>query len=143
SATLRRFRIDAAPIVAYGHQRAGLGCRAWLATPVLGRSLFQRLRDDDFAGATRESVCRAAARLTVGLAEMEFFNRDHKPSNIIVDDTGRPWLIDTGSVRQGPHPDLDAMLRLLDEIIAIGKAREQDRTWFLDEAARLRKERHL
>jgi tRNA A-37 threonylcarbamoyl transferase component Bud32 len=119
AARLRSLGLPVAEIMGAGTERSGWGIRAWVATRWLGRSLHNRLRDgdlDDFA--RRTAAAEAVGRLTAGLLSEGLVNRDHKASNLILDDAGRVWLIDAGAVRRaealGAHVAAAVMLTGLD-----------------------------
>ncbi len=97
---LARGGLSVVPIVAHGAQRAGLGCRLWLITPMAGRSLETLLHDGSLQGGSRRSTSRAVGALAGRLIAGGWFFRDLKTSNIVMDQEGQPSLIDVGSVRR-------------------------------------------
>jgi serine/threonine protein kinase len=58
------------------------------------------LRDSTLAPDDHRAAIDAAAALTHRLIEAGLWFRDLKPSNVILDETGRARLIDTGSVER-------------------------------------------
>ena len=116
------------PIFASGIQRAGYGLNLWLATPYVGISLHHlfyhgRLTDPD----QRERVLCSVGQLTSDLIRRHLYNRDHKASNILIDQDDRAWLIDVGAVRLtcGSSGEL-AMVHKLGETLAQAGADQQD-----------------
>ncbi|MEM9414587.1 MAG: lipopolysaccharide kinase InaA family protein [Planctomycetota bacterium] len=103
--------VPVVPIIDCGEERAGLGGRAWLATPVMGASL-QRLLTDDACGEARTAeLIDSAAALTRRLLDAGYTFKDLKPSNVVVDDAGVMRLIDVGSAR--PDTSKKQALRML------------------------------
>ena len=93
--------IPVVPIIASGVRRRGGGVYFWLATPYVGKSVFNLLYHGDLSDAGRRAkVLDGVGRLTGGLIAKGFFNRDHKASNILVDAEGEARLIDCGAVRR-------------------------------------------
>lgn len=94
---LRAADVDVVPIIASGMT----GMKLWLATPFVGKSLHNLFFHGDLDdGQRRERVLRSAGELTGTLIRKGFFNRDHKASNILVDEADRARLIDYGAVRR-------------------------------------------
>ena len=101
SALLARAGIPAVSVAAGGYRPAGTGgVVVWLATPWAGRPLHAVLRDSTLAPDDHRAAIDAAAGLTRRLIETGLWFRDLKPSNVILDETGRARLIDTGSVER-------------------------------------------
>jgi serine/threonine protein kinase len=93
-------------IVAAGVSRRGLGVCYWLATPYVGKSLHNLIYHDDLNdAASRSAVLEAAGGLTADLIHYRVFNRDHKASNILIDQDRQAWLIDYGATRRLDSPD--------------------------------------
>ncbi len=91
--------LPVAPIIASGVQRHRLAARFWLVTPHRGTSLHNlfnqgKLTDPD----RRQRILKAVGQLTADLTRLRLFNRDHKASNIVIDDHDHPWLIDVGAI---------------------------------------------
>ncbi len=100
-ALLAAANVPAVPVFDAGWEpigRAGWGCRAWLATPLMGRSINRRLADAGHDDSRRETWIDAAADLAKRLIAAGLVLKDFKPSNIIIDDAGGAWLIDTVAV---------------------------------------------
>lgn len=102
---LRAAGIAVVPAVDAGVERDGRGVRVWLAFPWRGRSLVHLLR----AGALRDlrdrrRAAETLAALTADLIRGGWLNRDHKSSNLLLDDQGAAWLVDAGAVRRAPLP---------------------------------------
>jgi len=89
------------PIVGQGASKRGAGLELWLATPYLGKSLYNLFFHKELeSGERRANILNAVGRLTGGLIDRRLFNRDHKASNILIDEEDKPWLIDVGGVRR-------------------------------------------
>lgn len=86
------------PIVAAGADERG---RRWLLTPYVGVSLYNWLRhcDPTHDVAKRHDFTRQLGRLTGQFIAQRLSHRDHKASNIVVDEDGKLSLIDAGAVR--------------------------------------------
>ncbi len=121
--------IAVAPILANGCQRAGLGEKLWLATPVRGRSLQCLLREETpMPRSRRLAVIESVGRLAGQLLRGGVFFKDLKTSNILIDGASRAWLIDAGSARPmvlGGRAD--RMLTMLEKTAARDGARAVDR----------------
>jgi tRNA A-37 threonylcarbamoyl transferase component Bud32 len=92
--------IPVVPIIASGKIRDGTGMKLWLATPYMGKSLYNLIHHGELSDAEqRGRVLDAVGVLTGGLVRKGLFNRDHKASNIIIDGEDRAWLIDVGAIR--------------------------------------------
>ncbi len=74
--------------------------RVWLVYPWLGPSLMNVVRQHDLSIATKASFADQISQHLVNLLENDLFNRDHKLSNILVDDDSQLWLVDVGGVRR-------------------------------------------
>lgn len=107
--------IPVVPVMATGVQSAGPGRRFWLTTPWTGTSLFNLLYHHQLGDPDRRAkVMDATGRLTGLLIAKDYFNRDHKASNILIDDQGSALLIDYGAVRRHRgQQDTDRMLNNL------------------------------
>ncbi len=93
--------IPVVPIIASGQQQRGLGIHLWLATPHRGVSLHNLFNQGHLDDPDRRArVLDAAGGLTGALISQQWFNRDHKASNIVIDDLDRARLIDVGAVRR-------------------------------------------
>jgi tRNA A-37 threonylcarbamoyl transferase component Bud32 len=88
--------LPVAPIIAFGAEWAVGGASLWLATRYVGPSVHEVLRTD---GASR-ALLDAIATVTAALLRAGFVHRDHKVSNLLVDDAGRVWLTDVGAIRR-------------------------------------------
>lgn len=92
--------IPVAPIIASGQHRSGFSLRLWLATPLVGISLHNLFNEGHLADPDRRArVLDAAGGLTGQLIHHRWFNRDHKASNIVLDEQDQAYLIDVGAVR--------------------------------------------
>jgi hypothetical protein len=133
---LQQSGVPVVPIVDAGLEPAGAGCRAWIATPVAGRSLQRVLRDDaDPARASR--LLDRAAELAAALVAAGWWLKDYKPSNIIVDESGAMRLIDVGGTRRyGGPAHLDRMLAVMDRALARDGVGESPRRAFADRTRR-------
>ena len=91
--------IPVAPILASGRQWCAAGCRLWLMTPMLGRSVRELGRQGDLEFPQRRKlIVDACAGLTVDLIHRGYVNRDHQVSNFIWSNDGRLQLIDVDGV---------------------------------------------
>lgn len=92
------------------------GTREWLVMDAAqGRSLLEHLADVHAGRGVvgvhmQHELARAMAGLIRGLDRAGLFNRDHKPSNIIVTSLGKGGpptfaVIDTVAIRRGRRPD--------------------------------------
>ena len=84
----------------------------WLVTPYTGKSLYNLLHHGELTDPQkRTQLMTAVGQLTRQLAAKGLFNRDHKASNIVVDEDAKPWLIDVVGVRRSRgQKDTDRML---------------------------------
>jgi len=125
---MRKAGLPVVAIAASGSTRRGLGRRCWLATPYIGMSLHNLILHDRLpSGPKRVAVLSAVGRLTGELIRRRWFNRDHKASNILIDDGGRPWLIDVGAVRRlRGSAGADRMLANLCDTLAQAGATDAD-----------------
>jgi hypothetical protein len=106
------------PIVDAGIEGRGLGCRAWLATPLTGSSLHHLLDDSGGDDDARGRLIDAAAALAADLIRAGFWFKDLKPSNIVIDEAGEAWLIDVGSARPAQKPsETKRMLKVMDRVL--------------------------
>lgn len=96
---LTRDGIAVVPIAAHGVVAAGLGLKAWLATPWAGRPLVTLLAERP-SGPHRRALAVAVGRLAGVLIALGWFFKDLKTSNILVDEAGAVRLIDVGSARR-------------------------------------------
>ncbi len=111
STWLRDAKIQAVPIVATGISYRGLGVQYWLATPYVGESLYNLFYHNDLVVPDeRTEVLESAGELTRSLINHMLFNRDHKASNILIDQNRQAWLIDYGGVRHVSQSRADRML---------------------------------
>jgi serine/threonine protein kinase len=103
---LRAVGLPVVPIIDHGIDRVRTGRKFWLCTPYRGENLRQYIHNNRVT--TRQQrlrVIRFLAHMTADLIQRGYFFRDLKPSNIIVDETGRTWLIDVGSARPSRQPE--------------------------------------
>jgi tRNA A-37 threonylcarbamoyl transferase component Bud32 len=115
---LRAAHVRVVPIADAGVEGRGLGCRAWLATPLTGSSLHHLLDAEDADTEDRGRLIDAAARLAADLIGAGFWFKDLKPSNIVIDESGDAWLIDVGSARPARKPaDTERMLAVMDRVL--------------------------
>lgn len=93
---------------------------------VEGRTLLGALAGGALALGTQRELAEEAGRLTARLVKAGLFNRDHKPSNIILRDgasngRGRLVLIDTAGVtRLGSHRPERMLFNLIVECVGTG-----------------------
>lgn len=115
---LRAARLRVVPIIDAGVEGCGLGCRAWLATPLAGTSLHHRLKAPEAGTDGHGRLIDAAVRLAADLIGAGFCFKDLKPSNIVIDESGDAWLIDVGSARPARKPaHTERMLAVMDRVL--------------------------
>ncbi len=102
---LRAAGLPVVPITAHGTIPAGAGCRFWLMTPLVGRSLQCLMRGQPIARGERLRLIQVVADLAGLLIRGGYYFRDFKPSNILIDDAGAAWLIDVGGLQRSDRPD--------------------------------------
>jgi hypothetical protein len=130
---LHAAQVRVVPVIDAGVEGRGLGCRAWIATPLAGTSLHHRLQDPEAQTGGRGRLIDAAARLARDLIQAGFWFKDLKPSNIVIDDAGDAWLIDVGSARPARKPsDTERMLAVMDRVLVRAGADETLRHRFGD-----------
>ena len=76
---------------------------------IAGRTLLARLADRDLPEAVERLAAANIADMIAQLARHRLANRDHKPSNIIISDTGRPVLLDA-ELRTAPPAEAAARM---------------------------------
>ena len=76
---------------------------------IAGRTLLARLADRDLPEPVERVAAGNIADMVAHLASRRLANRDHKPSNIIVGDTGRPVLLDA-ELRTAPPAEAAARM---------------------------------
>lgn len=133
NAELREKGIPVVPILAHG-KRGLIGCRYWIVTPYVGKSVHQMGREGDLEDPRRRKhVVDSIAALTSELIVRAYWNRDHKASNMLMDPRGRLWLIDVGAVR--PAKNRQHTLRMLAMLLKTLAAEEippAERLYLLD-----------
>jgi len=94
---LRDAGLDIVPIAGGGTDRG----RVWLATPERGEALQIMIQQGQpTSRAERNRLIDAVTDLWLQLVRAGWFFRDFQVANILVDDDGRPWLIDVGATRR-------------------------------------------
>ncbi|MCP3903046.1 MAG: hypothetical protein GY715_05355 [Planctomycetes bacterium] len=116
----RRLRADGLAVVPIAGDGAR-GGRVWLATPECGEALQIMIQQGQPASrAERNRLIDAAVDLWLALVQAGWFFRDFQVANILVDDDGRPWLIDVGATRRSPSREHALrMLRQLHETAVV------------------------
>lgn len=94
------------------------GPREWLAIEHLeGRSILDHIADQDLSISQEHAVAKALAEQISDMVAKGRFNRDHKPSNLILTcwegDKPRIAIIDTVAIRRCRRFDFAAMQRML------------------------------
>lgn len=115
---MRRLAAEGLPVVP-----AAASGMTWLATRLVGLSLHNTVRLKRFASTEqREQTLQQAGQLVRQMAEAGWYFRDFKASNLLVDDAGNLWLIDTGSVRRQRQGNGRSVMleRLLETLNAAG-----------------------
>lgn len=111
NAALREAGIAVVPIMDGGVD-AG---QVWLATPCMGQSLLRCL----WQGENLEALIDAAAAVTAQLMDAGYTFKDLKPSNMVVDSTGKAQLIDVGPARKSTkNSDIRRMMGVMDRTLA-------------------------
>jgi hypothetical protein len=114
---LRAAGLDVVPIAGGGAE----GGRVWLATPERGEALQVMIqRGQPASRAERNRLIDAVVDLWLALVRAGWFFRDFQVANILVDDDGRPWLIDVGATRRSSSREHALrMLRQLHETAVV------------------------
>lgn len=128
---LRDAGVAVVPIIDAGVEPAGVGARVWLATPRVGKSLQALLQQPGQTPEARQALLGAAAGLARRLIEVGYTFKDFKPSNLVIDDAGRPHLIDVGSARRDDSPGQVArMIAVMDRVLDRDGVDEDGRLFF-------------
>lgn len=130
---LRDKGVAVVPIVGHGKQWAGLGCKLFLVTPYVGKSVHQLGREGELESPVRRKhVVDQIAAVTAKLVEREVYFRDLKASNILMDNKARLWLIDVGSARKaGKRVHMLKMLGMLLKTLAMEEIPPAERYYLL------------
>lgn len=96
---------------------------AWRGRPVIelelgfvpGRSAQEVARDPGLSDREQRRGSAAIGRLAALLLAAGLLNRDFKLNNVIIDDAGEPWMIDTVGVRRSYRPEA-AAARMLERL---------------------------
>ncbi len=89
------------PLLSWHLQPQGLGCKALLASPWFGQSLWaMRLQKQTLDEDRRHQLLQNISGLVASLIQRGWVFRDLKTANVLVDGQDRPWLIDVGSARK-------------------------------------------
>lgn len=128
-AVLEAAGVDVAPIVGRGSQPAFLGRRYWLATAWCGESVFRHIRQlGGGRGAKSRAIVEGMADITSRLFEAGLIHRDHRVSNMLLDDAGRLRLVDVDGVRRST--DAKDRIRTLGTLASSAKKAGATRTDF-------------
>lgn len=100
----------AEPLALLAGRDAGGRVEVLVLPEIAGRTLLDRLADRDLPGAIERAAAEHLAEMIATLARSRLANRDHKPSNVIIDDAGRPTLLDA---ELRPSPPTEAAARML------------------------------
>jgi tRNA A-37 threonylcarbamoyl transferase component Bud32 len=122
---LQKAGIPVVPIVDCGIDRQGCcGCHGWLATPIRGESMFHLINDEVIRRERGEALLDLSIDLALKLLRANFWSRDFKPSNIVIDQD-KAWLIDVGSARRNPtDAKLVRMLAVMKKRLGTGGAED-------------------
>jgi tRNA A-37 threonylcarbamoyl transferase component Bud32 len=88
-----------------------------------GKTVLQRLADGDLSVKQQHAVARALGEQVSGLAHQQVFNRDHKPSNLILVDPGKSVsiaVIDCVDIQRGRFGPEEMLSSLLIESLGVG-----------------------
>lgn len=92
--------VRAAPILGHGVDRAA-GGRCWIATPWTGQSVYMLLKRGGFRDfRSRRAAAAAVAEVTAAMLNAGLAHRDHRLTNMLLDENGDAWLIDVMGVRR-------------------------------------------
>ncbi len=81
-----------------------LGVCSYLLTEyVAGISLYRFMRGDQLVDETVQSLARQVAYIWQNLVDLRVSHNDLKPENLLIDLTGRLWLIDLERMRRHRH----------------------------------------
>ncbi len=129
----RRLAADGVAVVPVAARGTHHG-RSWVATRRVGASVQRLLTDGQLGGRdARAEAARALADLLADLLDRGWFFRDFQTANIVLEEPGRAWLIDVGSVRRSARRDHAVrMLALLDHTASGEGATRRDRLTFLN-----------
>lgn len=115
---LQEAGVPVVPLIDGGEERVGFGGRAWLATPLMGTSMQRRIANPATDDAQATGLIDDAAALTRRLIDAGYTFKDLKPSNIVLDDTGQPRLIDVGSTKPDTsRKQVTRMLAVMDRVL--------------------------
>lgn len=102
---LKTLGVATARPLALAIERGALGAREWLVLELLpGKTLLQHIADRDLTVKQEHEAARRVGRQVSQLSKGGHFNRDHKPSNIILmpgPDGLSPAIIDCVGLRRG------------------------------------------
>jgi tRNA A-37 threonylcarbamoyl transferase component Bud32 len=132
---LATMQLPVTPIAGITMRRrcAGLGGIGYLVSPYIGESVYRQLNRDMIVDRhARRQLAGQLAQLTAKLLERGLIHGDYKASNILVDDHGQLWLIDTDRIASSrSRARLIAMLATLDETAMRARASRAERLRFL------------
>ena len=98
---------------------------------VEGRSALELARDDALGPAGVRRVSAAIGDVVAAMVNAGLVNRDFKLANLIIDETGDVWLIDTVAIRagRGSRP-VARMLESLGVQVPVMESRLSPAAWF-------------
>jgi len=97
------------------HEGRRVECLLMRAAP--GQTLLELIASNDLTASEEHRVARAVGRQLKALVEAKLFNRDHKPSNLIVTGPGvQPAMVDTVAILPAPAR-MRALKRMLEALV--------------------------
>jgi tRNA A-37 threonylcarbamoyl transferase component Bud32 len=107
-------------VLATQHERGTM--QEWLVLEQLpGKTLLQHIADRDLSVRQEHDIARKLARQVQAMAKAGRFNRDHKPSNLILaPSVYEPAIIDCVAIRTGAHHHWRMLHALAVEPLGLG-----------------------
>lgn len=135
---LQALRLPVVSINGLALRWRGLGGVGYCVSPFMGESVFRQLNRNMLVDAAkRRELAAALAVLTAELLQHGLVHDDYKSSNILRDEAGTLWLIDTDRVARSRDPQrVMAMLRTLDETATRARATRTERWRFASSLAK-------
>lgn len=130
---LKALRLPVTPIVATTMRWSATGGVGYCVLPYMGESVYRLLnRNLLTAPAQRRALAQKLADLTAGLIRHGLIHADYKTSNILLNERGELWLIDTDRVAASrDRQRILNMLATLDETAVRARVSRTERWRFL------------